>query len=759
VAISPKAFEVLLCLIQRPGQVVTKEQLLQAVWPGAFVEEDNLVQHISALRKAFAGHASYIVTVPGRGYQFAAPVERVAAVERVTPGAVAPQPGDFIVQRVRERTHLVLEESILPPPAKRGLGGDFGAKVRARVRARTLVWAAAALGIVVLAGWFGWRRMYRTVPGDHHEVVLADFENSTGDPDFDKALNTALAVELKQSPYLLVASAAKRQETLKLMERSPREALTPALAREMCQRIGDQAVLDPTIARVGKKYMLTLTAVDCDSGEDLLESKSVADDPDSILQSLDSVAASMRRRLGEPLGVLRNTSKPLLAKKTNSLDALKVYTLAREQVVQGKFEPAIPLLQKAIELDPNFAVAYSDLGTVYSNLGEHDLAVKNFSKAYELRESAVQQDTLAIVAAYHSFVTGDLHESIRNYETWAALYPLAASPRANLASGQIQIGRDDLAVEPARQAVELAPNDTIMYVILARAEMHLGQFDEAKATCEKAVALKIDDAFVHGLLFEIASAQDRPEEMSAQVAWAKGKSAEASMLLDEALAAYSEGKAREAEREIDGMVDEYKTQGLTEHANRLLGGTPRIEMQLGRLEEARRRLAALPPLQGSTDIPVALALTGATAQAEAILQRELQLQPTDTLWQDVKGPEIRAAIAVAENKPEVAIQSLQRSLPYDLRNFDVPSLRGQAYLLAKQPDLAEAEFHKIIDHPGVEPLSSNLRTAHLGLARAYALQHREQDSRREYERFFELWKDADSDLPVLQQARAEYSRL
>jgi tetratricopeptide (TPR) repeat protein len=182
-------------------------------------------------------------------------------------------------------------------------------------------------------------------------------------------------------------------------------------------------------------------------------------------------------------------------------------------------------------------------------------------------------------------------------------------------------------------------------------------------------------------------------------------------------------------------------------------------VQLGRLDEARKRLAALPPIEGSTDIPVALALTGATAQADAILQREMQLQPTDTLWQDVKGPEIRAAIAIAQNKPDVAIQSLQRSIPYDLRNYDIPSLRGQAYLLAKQPDLAEAEFHKIVDHLGVEPLSSNFAMAHLGLARAYSMQNRQQDSRKEYETFFDLWKNADNDLPVLRQARVEYKQL
>jgi DNA-binding winged helix-turn-helix (wHTH) protein/tetratricopeptide (TPR) repeat protein len=751
IPLSAKSCQVLTYLVANPGRVVTKDELLKAVWPESFVEESNLPGYISGLRKALTDRAGFITTVPGLGYKFTATVEAEA------PPDARPQPiaANLEMQQMRETTRVVIRETSTP----------FGSEELAllpspqTLHKRRLAYAAGALAAMALAIWLGWRWMDRTVPGDHHEVVVADFENTTGDPDFDKALNVALAVELKQSPYLLLASTAKRQETLKLMERSPQEAFTPALAREVCQRIGDQAVLNPAIARVGKKYLLTLTAVDCDSGEDLILSKSVADDQDSILQSLDSIASSMRRRLGEPLSTLRNTSRPLLPKNTNSLDALKAYTLAHDLAVQGKFEQSVPLFQKALELDPGFAMAYSDLGTIYSNLGEHGLAVKNLSKAYELRESAVQQDNLAIVAIYHSFVTGDIHESIRNYETWAELYPHASAPRANIASEQAQIGRDDLVIEPARQALELAPMDTSGYLILARARMHLGQFDEAKATCQRAIALKVDDAFIHGLMFEIAFAQHNQEDANAQMIWAKGTSAEPYLLLKHALAEYSQGKAHDADADMATLVDGYTKQGLTERANRLLGGMPRLELQLGRLDEARKRLAALPPLEGSTDIPVALALTGEVGPADVILQHEMQLHPTDTLWQDVSGPQIRAAVAIAQNKPDVAIQSLQKSLPYDLRNYDIPTLRGQAYLLAKQPDLAESEFHKIIDHPGVEPLSSNLAVAHLGLARAYALQGRRPESQKEYETFFSLWKQADADSPLLHQARAEFNHL
>jgi eukaryotic-like serine/threonine-protein kinase len=618
---------------------------------------------------------------------------------------------------------------------------------------------AATSVMLAIAAWAGWMWVFRAVPGDHHEVVLADFETSALGEEFGNALKTALAIDLKQSPFLLVASDSKTSAALKLMQRSPREKLTPPLAREVCQRLNDQAVLSPIIARFGEKYLVTISASDCATGVDLAESKAVANDRNGVLKAVDSVATEMRKRLGEPLKSLQRFNKPLLPKETGSLDALRAYSQAHDLGVNGRLREAIPLFARAIELDPKFAIAYADLGVVYSNLGENDLASANLRKAYELRDLADEPDRLFIIAAYHDKVTGDLHESIRNYQTWTQIYPSDATPWANLASLQTQIGRSDLAIAPAAQSLALDPKISVQYVILARAQLRGGQTEKSLATCRQAIAVGLDGGEIHGLLLEASFARHDASAVAEQISWAKGSSAEPYMNLQEALMNFAQGQRLAALETFDRLIAGYKKQGMLERANRTQGAIPRIEAELGLIDDARELLKKLPRINGSTDVPVALAEVGEVSQAEAILRQDLRKFPGDTLWQDVKGPQIQAAIALARHKPQEAIAALQAGLPYDLRNFDLPALRGRAYLAARLPALAAAEFHKIVDHPTADPLSHDLPLAHLGLARALALQGNVARSGDEYEKFFALWKDADGDLPVLRDARLEYARI
>jgi serine/threonine protein kinase/tetratricopeptide (TPR) repeat protein len=626
-----------------------------------------------------------------------------------------------------------------------------------RARQYALTAAGAIIALAVPAGWI-W--VHRALPGDHHEIVLADFENATGDPEFGNALKTALSIDLKQSPFLVIAGDAKARATLKLMERSPQEKLTPALAREVCQRLNDQAVIGGIIARLGQKYLVTLTASDCASGSDLVQSKFVANDRDSVVQAVDSAAAEMRKRLGEPLKSLERFNTPLLGwKHTGSLEALKAYSLGHQLAVDGKLQESIPLYQRTLEIDPRFAVAYADLGAIYFNLGESDLAAANFRKAYDLRDRANEWDRLFIVGDYHRYVTGNLHESIRNSETYAEIYPSDPTPWANLAELRTQIGRPDLAIAPATQALALDPKNSILYEILSLAQMRAGRTDEALATCTNAIAQKADGAQVHGLLLALAFARNSPSAVAGQIAWAKEKSAEPYMRLEEALMDFGQGKGRAALEQFGQSIDGYKTQGMLERASRMQGIVPRKEAELGLIDDARKLLHRLPPINGSTDVPVAMAEVGEISQAEAILRQNLQRFPDDTLWQAVNGPQIKAAIALSRHRPEEAVEALRPGLPYDSRNFELPAMRGRAYLAEKQPGLAVVEFRKIVDHPTVDPLSYNLPLAHLGLARAYALQDDVAHSGDEYKRFFALWKDADADLPVLKDARLEYAHL
>ena len=731
-----RTFDLLLFMVRNAGRLLAKEELMNAVWGDAAVEESNLTQAVFLLRKALSASqpesGKLIVTVPGRGYRFLAAVEEV-----VTPTASS-----------------ATEESPLETPAtaqtpeKKKLG-----------RRRLAGYAAIACVAVLLLAAAGWYRRNRPVSGDHHEVVLADFENTTGDPQFDKALNIALSIDLKQSPYLGVEPGARARDTLRLMQRAADEKLTPALAREVCQRIGDQAVLSGSIARFGRKYLVTLTALDCVGGQDLAQTKAVAGSPDDVPQAIDSVAAQMRKRLGEPLQSLDRFNKPLLAKATGSLDALKAFSAAHDLGVQGRYQESVPLFQRAIELDPRFAIAYGDLGTVYSNLGEPGLSAATTRKAYELRDATDERDRLYITATYHAHTVGDLHAAIRDYQTWIEMYPRDTAPLVNLADARTRIGQPELAIESATRALALDPKDSVAYVVLARAQLYAGRVDESIATCQKSIAQKVDGAEIHGLLVFAGFARHDRGMAEGQAAWAKGKSAEPFITVERMLVAMAEGQPRSGIEMIDRVVDGYRHAGLTERANRMRGGLPRLEAELGMTEAARQLLHATPPLANSTDVEVALAEVGEDAKAEAILREDLKNHPEDTLLQEWDGPQITAAIALARNRPLEAIEALRRSIPYDLRDNEVPAMRGRAYLAAKQPVQAEAEFRKIISHPTAGVVSANIALAHLGVARARALQGDVAGSRGEYEQLFALWKDAEPDVPVLRQAKSEYARL
>jgi serine/threonine protein kinase/Flp pilus assembly protein TadD len=642
---------------------------------------------------------------------------------------------------------------------KRLKDGSLAAdSVNKRTR-KILIIVAAFLAIGALTAW-AWRHRSASLHKDHLGIVLADFDNAASNAEFDNPLNTALAIDLKQSPFLEIASASEIGETLKTMEHSPQEKLTPVLAREVCQRMNGHAVIGGSITRFGQKYLITLVASGCESGLTLAQSKATADDPDGLLKAVDSVAAEIRKSLGEPRKSLQRFNQPLLgAKVTGSLDALKAYTRAHDLGVAGNYQESIPHFQRAIELDDRFAVAYADLCAVYSNLGEIDLAATNCRKGYELRELANERDRLFIIALYHNHVTGNLHESIRNEQTWTELYPNDAAPWINLADLQIQIGRADLALDPAMRAVTSHPNDTVAYVVLARSQMYVGQADNALATCRKAIAQKVDGAEIHGLLAQLAFARHDKAGVAEQVSWAKGKPAEPYIRLQEALIEFAQGKHRAGLETLGQLTEGYRRQGMLERAVRIEAGLPRIDAELGLVEDARKLLGRLPAINGSTDIPVALAEVGETAQAETLLRESLRKSPQDTLWQYVRGPQIQAAIALSRGKPQEAIEVLRPSLPYDMRNYEAAALRGQAYLAAGQPDFAAIEFRKILDHPTLDPRSHQLPLSHLGLARASALRGDQAGARRDYEAFFALWKDADEDLPVLAQARREYAKI
>ncbi len=630
----------------------------------------------------------------------------------------------------------------------------------------------AALAILAFGGLFGWRWMHRVAPR-HLGLVIADFENTTGNPQFDLALKTALTIDLQQSPLLAISSRSKVGQTFAELKVPTEKPLTPEAARKVCAQIHDQAYLTGSIRRFARKYMVSVDAYDCASGRALAGSKGIADSPDGIVAVLDKVAVDLRRQLGEPSNSVARFSKPLFAGRTPSLEALKAYSDASRLELEGKIQESVTLYQHALELDPEFAIAFTNLGAAYSNLGEQDLARASLTRAYELRDTVDEPDRFVIISTYNSIVTGDTEASISNDKAWSEEYPRNPVPLIHLADLENQIGKPALAVDPAKRALELNPGDALPYIVLARAQLHLGQFEQAVNTCRLAIDRHLDSEQIHGFLFQIAFLRLDQTEMDRQIAWAKDQPSEPFLLQQLGLMDFTLGKAKTAQAILESAAEEYRRQGESDLADKVLSKVPRIEAELGLTAAAHALLTHLPegdesltggPIGsvgsiGSVDIPVAWAHVGETARAEAPLRGELESHLTITLWQEYLGPQIKAAIALNQQRPEDAIEDLKPAIPYDLYSFDGPAMRGRAYLAAKQPDLAEIEFHKILDHPGIEPLSHNYPLAQLGLARALAAQGKTVEAGFAYKVVLQIWKDADTDLPRLKEAKAEFAHL
>ena len=811
VAISPKTFDLLSVFVTHPGRLITQEELLHALWPNATMEESNLGQHIFLLRKALAGYQpgeNFLSAIPRKGYQFSAVVTAVpevvsevageAAEPVEIPASIPPHKTEVSATSfLRNPIEATIEEPDLPRPhavveeAESSYEQARPRRRRPRFRGPWMMTAAAGL-VVLLAvgGLLAWRRMHASTPASVG-LVVGDFQNSTGHHELDNSLRTALIADLEQSPYLRVASPLKVERILdpispatgsnaavkpaadpmltqdaQLVQEAvfaPSATAPPPLsagrARESCHLLDDQAYLTGSIKRLALKYLVTVEAFDCDAGHRLAQSRGIADSPDGILAVLPKVAADLRKQLGEPLPSVERFSKPLFAGGSSTATATEVYAEGLGLIVQGRPDEAAPMLERATELDPQFALAFGALGETYSSLGKHNLATSNISKAYELRNLLDDQHRLALTSLYYDTVTGDLNASIRNDREWIGLYPRDPAPYSDLADLQIQLGKPALALDPARKALEFDPENPLAYVTLARAQMHTGQFEEAAATCRQAISRHMDVAPIHNFLLQIAFLRLDQPAMDEQFEWARNRPSEPYMMLQQALIDFALGKVKAAQTVMADVVAAYRRQGENDRANRMQAQVPRIEAELGMVETASNLLQRLPAISGSTDIPVAWAEVGETARAESLRSAELDAHPAATVWQEYDGPQISAAIDMNQHRPEAAVEALETATRYDLRSLEVPALRGRALLAAKQPAFAEAEFQHILDHPGIEPFSHNYPLARLGLARALAAQDKTVDAGFAYKILFSMWKDADPTLPRLLEAKAEYAKL
>ncbi len=738
IKLQEQPFHVLTVLLRRPGEVVTREELRSQNWPAdTFVDFDNsLNTAINKLREALGDSADnprFIETLPRRGYRFIAPVTAVDGTARGTAAGVS---------------------AVAPP----------------RSRKIVVMAAVAVLAAAGIAGGLIWRARQARRLTEKDTIVLGDFANSTGDLVFDGTLREGLSVQLHQSPFLSLLSEEGIHQTLQMMERPANTRLTPEITREVCQRTSSAAALDGSIALIGTRYTLILKAVNCANGDLLAGTEAQANDKSHVLDALGKAASEMRTKLGESLSTVKKYNTPLDQATTPSLEALQAYTLSGKS---GDFPTAIPFLQRAIQLDPNFVLAYDQLGGAYQSIGETAMGAESMRKAFELRGRVSELEKLMVEADYYRAVTGDLLNARRSYVLGEQIYPREPGFRAGLGGIYMALGQHESALKEAQEVLHLLPYESMAFRFVAYTYLLLDRVEDAAATAREARVKGLDSA-LGPTVYAIAFYRNDVPEMARQVAAATGKTGEEDFLLalDADTAAYFGhlGRARELSRQASSSA---KRAGENEASATYETVAALREGLFGNTDKAREQIRHATPRPSGSDpdygFGLALAYAGDANGARRLADDLNKRFAEDMLVKFNYLPTLRAKLALIHSNPQQAIDSLEIAVPYELGlpaigfynwpNLHPVYVRGEAYLAAHRGSEAAAEFKKILDHRGIvsnEPIGA---LAHLQLGRAYALQGDIAKSRAAYQDFLTLWKDADPDIPIFKQAKAEYAKL
>jgi eukaryotic-like serine/threonine-protein kinase len=667
-------------------------------------------------------------------------------------------------------------------------GSSGGVKIAAleaqKNKLRKTVVSLAVLVVAVIAAGIYYRSYHVKPLTEKDTLVLADFNNSTGDAVFDDTLKTALSVALNQSPFLNVLSENKVAATLQMMSRPADTKLTPDVARELCQRAGSKAYIAGSIASLGSQYVLGLQAVNCQSGDPLAQDQATASAKEKVLDAVGEAASKLRAELGESLATVQKFDVPLEQATTSSLEALKAFSLGENAFREKGSAAGLPYHQRAIQLDPNFAMGYGALGVDYYSLGELGRAREYFTKAFELREHASEREKLAITAEYYQNVTGELEKAAQTFQEFTESYPRRARAHLDLGLVYAEQGRYEKAADAYRESLRLAPDNVAPYEALGNSLLALQRFDEARQIIHEAQARKLDEYILHIALYALAFLAADSSAMAEQQQWFGGqpKVEHFGLSLASDTEAYAGhlAKARElTKRCVDSAIraDSKENGGIFEENAALR------EVAFGNAAEAKQAAAealkVLPRSQGvEVEAALAFAMAGDAARAESLAQDLNKRFPLDTQTQSLWLPGIRAQLALVRKNPPDALNGLQAAASIELGQIMFVAnlsclyptyVRGEAYLAAGQGNAAATEFQKILDHSGIVWNCWTGVLAHLGVARANALQSRtshgaDADAARvralaAYRDFFALWKDADPDIPILQQAKAEYAKL
>jgi predicted Zn-dependent protease len=694
------------------------------------------------LRKALGERPQdhrYVVTVPGRGY------------------------------RLAENVHLIAGDELSIVAASHS-------KVELQVK-ETKPWAWISAAVILLLAFAGavWFSVHRkTVLSEKDTVVLADFANSTGDPVFDGTLRQGMAVQLEQSPFLSVISEQRIRHTLSLMGRSPDAPLTPELAREVCERTASAAVLEGSISSLGSQYVLGLRAKRCRSGSILDEVQAQAAKKEEVLTALSQISSKFRTRVGESLTTVRELGIPLQEATTPSLEALKAYSEARKVSFSTGQAAAIPLLQHAIAIDPNFAMAHALLGRLYGDIWESVLSADSTRKAYNLRDRVSERERFFITLSYDLQVTGNLEKVQQTGELWIHTYPRDTEPLGFLSWIYQEVGKYEASAEAARKAIALDPDFTPGYINLAWAYIFLNRPEEAEKTLYKASQRKMEIPELLLLRYYLSFVKGDQAGMERAAAMSQEKPGAEDWMSDaQACAQAYFGRLGEARKMSRRAVDLARQADQSERAAMYEAGAAVREAFLGNAPEARRRALAAQELSTGRDVQygaaLAYAFSGDFSRSQALSIDLEKRFPEDTIVRFTYLPVLRSFVGINHGEASKAIEVLQIAAPYDLA---VPGswsgffgslypvyMRGQAYLAAHRGAEAATEFRKILNHRTVVGSDLVGALARLQLSRALAMSADKADAKAAYQDFLALWKDADPDIPILRQAKLEYAQL
>ena len=741
IALTPKAFQILLVLIRRSGGVVTKEEIMKEVWPDTFVEETNLTRNIFSLRKALGETEQnrFILTVPGSGYTFAEQVRPVS------------EPELTIVAASRAKVKIQSQES------------------------RRWPWIAVVAFVVltISAGAYRYLKSRKPVLTEKDSIILADFTNGTGDPVFDDTLRQGMAIELEQSPYLSLVSEDRIRRTLSLMRVSENARLTPDLSRQICERLGSTAVINGSVMQVGTQYVIGLHAVYCATGETVDDEQVQVRRKDEILDALNRIATKFRSRAGESLATIQQHATPLAEATTPSLEALRAYSAAWK-VAFSNPKDAILLLQRAVLIDPNFAMAYAFQGRLYADILEPVLSQQSVKRAYEFRDHTSDRERFFIDLAYQGQVSGNIEKAQETCQVWVQTYPLDWQPHAELTWIDQQLGRYDDSAKEAEKTIDLNPDFTPGYNNLAWAYVLSDRLDKAEETLNRAAGRKLEMPEMLVMRYYIGFLRADKEAMDRTATEAQGHAeAEDWVAYEQASVLAYSGRMTMARNFARHAVQLARQSNQPERAASYEVGTAVREAFYGEFQEAKHEAQAALALSNSRDVEWGAALTFALSRdfskSQKLTDDLARRFPEDTYVQLTYLPVLRALTAMHHNDAAKALDLLQTSASIEMGvpgswsgffgNLYPIYLRGVALLAQGHGFEAEAEFQKMLIHPGIVFTDPAGALAHLQRARAYALEGDKTKAKFSYRDYLTLWEKADASLSVLTQAKAEYLKL